>query len=70
MGIETENIKISELIRENAKKLLSEKQVDVIIGYSQGTVPLSSTPIIIRKEQDVEKLIWNNLCYILIWRDI
>jgi coenzyme F420-reducing hydrogenase beta subunit len=64
MGIETENIKISELIRENAKKLLSEKQVDVIIGYSQGTVPLSSTPIIIRKEEDVEKLIWNNLCYI------
>ncbi|MFW9826996.1 MAG: 4Fe-4S binding protein [Candidatus Thorarchaeota archaeon] len=64
MGIETENIEISESIRENAKKLLSEKQVDVIIGYSQGTVPLSSTPIIIRKEEDVEKLIWNNLCYI------
>ena len=64
MGIETENKEISESIRENAKKLLSEKQVDVIIGYSQGTVPLSSTPIIVRKEKDVEKLIWNNLCYI------
>ncbi|MFX1489377.1 MAG: 4Fe-4S ferredoxin, partial [Promethearchaeota archaeon] len=44
--------------------LLSEKQVDVIIGYSEGTVPLSSTPIIIRKEEDADKLIWNNLCYI------
>ncbi|MFX1571003.1 MAG: 4Fe-4S binding protein [Promethearchaeota archaeon] len=63
MGIETDNKEITNLIRENAKKLLSENQVDVIIGYSQGTVPLSSTPIIIRKEEDVDKLIWNNLCY-------
>ncbi|MFW9867464.1 MAG: 4Fe-4S ferredoxin [Candidatus Thorarchaeota archaeon] len=64
MGIEAENKEIENSIRENAKKLLSEKQVDVIIGYSEGTVPLSSTPIIIRKEEDVDKLIWNNLCYI------
>jgi len=64
MGIETDNKEITNSIRENAKKLLSENQVDVIIGYSQGTVPLSSTPIIIRKEEDVDKLIWNNLCYI------
>ena len=64
MGIETENKEIEDSIREMAKKLLSENQVDVIIGYSQGTVPLSSTPIIIRKEEHVDKLIWNNLCYI------
>jgi len=64
MVIETDNKEITNSIRENAKKLLSENQVDVIIGYSQGTVPLSSTPIIIRKEEDVDKLIWNNLCYI------
>ena len=64
MGIETDNKEITNSLRENAKKLLSENQVDVIIGYSQGTVPLSSTPIIIRKEEDVDKLIWNNLCYI------
>jgi formate dehydrogenase subunit beta len=64
MGIETDNKAITDLIRENAKKLLSENQVDVIIGYSQGTVPLSTTPIIIRKAEDVDKLVWNNLCYI------
>ncbi|MFX1343960.1 MAG: 4Fe-4S ferredoxin [Promethearchaeota archaeon] len=64
MGIESENKEIENSIRENAKKLLSEKQVDVIIGYSQGTVPLSSTPIIIRNEEQVDKLVWNNLCYI------
>ena len=37
MGIETENKEIEDSIREMAKKLLSENQVDVIIGYSQGT---------------------------------
>jgi len=64
MGIDTENQEIEKSIREIAKKLLSENQVDVIIGYSEGTIPLSSTPIFIRKEEDVNKLIWNNLCYI------
>ncbi|MFX1280661.1 MAG: 4Fe-4S dicluster domain-containing protein [Promethearchaeota archaeon] len=64
MGIEEENKKIEASIRETAKKMLSEKQVDVIIGYSQGTIPLSSTPIVIRKEEHVDKLVWNNLCYI------
>ncbi|MFW9987895.1 MAG: 4Fe-4S binding protein [Candidatus Odinarchaeota archaeon] len=63
MGIEEDNKEIISSIRENAKKLLSENQVDVVIGYSEGTVPLSSTPIIIRKAEDVEKLTWNNLCY-------
>ena len=64
MTIEAENKEIETTIRDIAKKLLSEKQVDVIIGYAQGTIPLSSTPIIIRKEEQVDKLVWNNLCYI------
>ena len=64
MGIETENKEIENSIRDSARKLLNEKQVDVVIGYSEGTLPLSATPIIIRKEEDVEKLIWNNLCYV------
>jgi len=64
MGIETENKEIENSIRELAKKLFDENQVDVIVGYSEGTVPLSSTPIIIRKKEDVDKLIWNNLCYV------
>jgi len=64
MVIEEENQNIEQLIRELARKLLEEKQVDVIIGYAKGTVPLSSAPIVIDKVEDVDKLIWNNLCYI------
>ncbi|KKK63493.1 hypothetical protein LCGC14_2993700, partial [marine sediment metagenome] len=64
LGLETENQEIEEEIRETAKKLLAEKQVDVIIGYTTGTLPLTSSPIMIRNEEDVDKLIWNNLCYV------
>ncbi|MFX1356068.1 MAG: 4Fe-4S binding protein [Promethearchaeota archaeon] len=64
MEIESQNKEIEEMIRDLARKLLEEKQVDVIIGYTTGTVPLNSSPIVIDKVEDVDKLIWNNLCYI------
>jgi formate dehydrogenase subunit beta len=64
MDIETENKKIENNMRDIARNLLRDKQVDVIIGYAKGTVPLSSAPIMITKEEDVDKLIWNNLCYV------
>ncbi len=59
-----DNQKIQEKMREVARNLLKEKKVDLIIGYSEGTVPLSSAPVFIRKEEEVDKLIWNNLCYV------
>ena len=64
MNIAQENEKIQQEMREVARKLLKEKTVDVIIGYSQGTLPLTSSPRFIRKEEEVEELIWNNSCYI------
>jgi formate dehydrogenase subunit beta len=64
MGIETENQEIESSMKEIARNLLKNNEVDVIIGYTNGTVPLSSSPIMITKEEDVNKLIWNNLCYI------
>ncbi|TFF69245.1 MAG: 4Fe-4S ferredoxin [Promethearchaeota archaeon] len=62
--LQMENKKIEEKMRNIARDLLKEKQVDLIIGYSQGTIPLSSAPIFIRNEDEVHKLIWNNLCYV------
>jgi len=49
-------------IREVAKKLLSEKKVDLIIGYEQGTLPLRATPCFVDKVEDVQKLVWNASC--------
>ena len=64
MGIESENQEIESSIRKIARNLINNNEVDVIIGYTNGTVPLSSSPIMITKEDDVKKLIWNNLCYV------
>jgi len=64
MGIEEENQKIEEKMKEIARDLLRNKEVDVIIGYTKGTIPLGTSLIIIRNEEEVEKLVWNNLCYI------
>ena len=64
MGIEEENKKIEESMREVARKMLQDKEVDAVIGYTQGTLPLSSSPIVITTPEDADKLIWNNLCYI------
>ncbi len=62
--IQDQNKKIEASLKEIAKKLLKEKTVDCVIGYSKGTVPMSTSPIIVNIEGDVENLCWSNLCYI------
>jgi formate dehydrogenase subunit beta len=53
---------IQERIREKAKELLSKKEVDLIIGFSEWTLPLRTTPVFIRTPAGIEKLIWNSFC--------
>ena len=49
-------------IREEAKKLLANKAVDVIVGFGEGTLPLRAAPIFIRNPEEVDRLIWNSFC--------
>ncbi len=49
-------------IRENAKELLSKKEVDLVIGFGEWTLPLRTTPIFIRTPEGAEDLIWNSFC--------
>ncbi len=53
---------LEKAIREVAEKLLSEKKVDLIIGYERGTLPLRTTPCFVNKIEDVKKLVWNANC--------
>ncbi|UCH31167.1 MAG: 4Fe-4S dicluster domain-containing protein [Candidatus Bathyarchaeota archaeon] len=53
---------VENSIREAAKKLLSEKKVDLIVGYERGTLPLRTTPCFVDKAEDVRKLVWNENC--------
>ena len=52
----------SEGIREAVRTLLRKKEVELVIGFEKGTMPLHSTPCFIRKEGEVDRLIWNSFC--------
>ena len=53
---------VERSLRQVARKLLSEKQVDLIIGYEKGSMPLRTTPCFISSIDDVDKLVWNESC--------
>jgi formate dehydrogenase subunit beta len=53
---------IETRLREEAARLLSEKKVDVIIGYEPGTLPLVATPCFITAPEDVGRLVFNPFC--------
>ncbi len=49
-------------IREISLELLEKKKVKKVIGFAEGTIPLSSTPVAVTTTQDVEKLVFNSTC--------
>ena len=53
---------IQDRIREKAKELLSKKEVDLVIGFGEWTLPLRTTPIFIRTPEGAEDLVWNSFC--------
>ena len=53
---------LEDSMRETAKQLLSERKVDLIVGYEQGTLPLRTTPCFVDKVEDVQRLVWNASC--------
>ncbi len=53
---------IEKKLREEAKRLLAEKKVDVIVGYEAGTLPLTATPCFVTTPEEAGKLVWNRFC--------
>src|SRR4030043_1353718 len=53
---------IQDRVREKAKELLSNKAVDLIIGFGEGSLPLRATPLFIRNPEETDRLIWNSFC--------
>jgi formate dehydrogenase (coenzyme F420) beta subunit len=49
-------------LRETVKKLFSDNNVDIAIGFKAGTLPESSRPCFVRNVHDVDKLVWNSHC--------
>jgi ferredoxin len=49
-------------LRETARQLLADEQVDVIIGYAEGTLPLRTRPCFVYDPDQVDQLVWNTSC--------
>jgi len=49
-------------IREIAKRLLDEGQVDVVVGYQAVEMPLRTQPAFVRKAEEADRLVWNAHC--------
>ncbi len=54
--------KIEDDLRELGKKILTEKTVGKIIGYTCGTLGGKHIPLFIDKPEDSSKLVWNSFC--------
>jgi ferredoxin len=52
----------TESIREAAKRLLSEKRVEAVIGFRKGTIPFMNEPFLARTVEQADLLIWDGNC--------
>ncbi len=52
----------TERIREAAKRLLSEKRVDAVIGFRKGTIPFMNEPFQAKTVEQAEQLHWDGNC--------
>jgi formate dehydrogenase (coenzyme F420) beta subunit len=55
-------IEYIDAIREAARKLLSEKKVDVFIGFRKGSVPMMNEPALISDASRVDELYYDSNC--------
>ncbi len=55
-------MKVQENLRDIARKLLVNKEATLVIGYAPGSEVSRVIPAFIRKEEEVDHLIWNPLC--------
>ncbi len=52
----------TEKIREAAKRLLSEKRVDGVIGFRKGTLPFMNEPFLAKTPEQAAQLVWDGNC--------
>lgn len=53
---------ITEAIRVKAKALLTEKQVDGVLGFTRGTLPQARRPFLAKTPGQAERLCWDAFC--------
>ncbi|MCK4256596.1 4Fe-4S ferredoxin, partial [candidate division WOR-3 bacterium] len=52
---------MKELV-EKIRKIFSDEKLELLIGYTKGTLPLRSTPSLIESADEADKLIFDFTC--------
>ena len=50
-------------IKKEAHRILKDKEVKYIIGYTEGSNGTSAAPAFIKNPEDADKLVWNPACF-------
>jgi len=67
---------MEDKLRDIARKLLAEGQIQYFVGYCQGSEPHRVVPCFVTREDEVDELVWGPLCvqnlskYVLQGRDL
>jgi ferredoxin len=49
-------------IQDTARRLLSQNDVEAVIGFRKGTVPMTCQPVLVASPNDVGVLYWDSFC--------
>jgi ferredoxin len=50
------------LMKEKIALLFRNTDIELLIGYEKGTLPLSTRPCFVTDKRDIEKLVWGPMC--------
>lgn len=53
---------LTKAIQETAQRLLANKEVELVVGFADGSLPLRNTPCFIRQPEEVQSLVWGYGC--------
>ena len=49
-------------IQKISAQLLTDKKVDMVIGFKKGTMPMINEPCVVKKPDDAGKFVWDSFC--------
>ncbi len=52
----------TEKIKQIAKKLLDEERVDMVVGFTPGSLPMASVPFCARTPEEVDRMVFDAFC--------
>ncbi len=53
---------IQEKVRSTAAELLEQNKADLVIGFSEGSLPMKATPCFVTTPEAAKRLVWNSYC--------